>query len=76
MVKGFPVGTLAVNLAGCLLIGILYGLFDRGTAASPELRLFLAVGLCGGFTTFSTFINENFLIWPRVSNSSPSSTPS
>lgn len=52
MVKGGPVGTLAVNLAGCLLIGILYGLFDRGTAASPELRLFLAVGFCGGFTTF------------------------
>lgn len=47
MVKGFPVGTLAVNLAGCLLIGILYGLFDRGTAASLELRFFLAVGLCG-----------------------------
>lgn len=70
MVKGFPVGTLAVNLAGCLLIGILYGLFDRGTAKSPELRLFLAVGLCGGFTTFSTFINENFLM-TRARNSSP-----
>lgn len=62
VVKGFPLGTLAVNLSGCLLIGILYGLFDRGTAASPELRLFLAVGLCGGFTTFSTFMNENFLM--------------
>lgn len=64
VVKGFPLGTLAVNLAGCLLIGILYGLFDRGTAASTELRLFLAVGLCGGFTTFSTFMNENFLMAP------------
>lgn len=62
VVKGFPLGTLAVNLAGCLLIGILYGLFDRGAAAGPELRLFLAVGLCGGFTTFSTFMNENFLM--------------
>lgn len=48
MVKGFSVDILAINLAGCLLIGILYGLFDRGTAASLELRLFLAVGLCDG----------------------------
>lgn len=62
VVRGFPLGTLAVNVAGCLLIGALYGIFDRGAAMSPEWRLFLTVGLCGGFTTFSTFMNENFLM--------------
>lgn len=56
----FPLGTFAVNVVGCLLIGIFYGLFDRGQLMNPQLRLFLTVGLCGGFTTFSTFINENY----------------
>ncbi|MDD4759463.1 MAG: fluoride efflux transporter CrcB [Bacteroidaceae bacterium] len=56
----FPFGTMAVNLLGCFLIGLFYGLFDRGALMSPNLRLFLTVGFCGGFTTFSTFMNENF----------------
>lgn len=58
----FPVGTLTVNLLGCLFIGILYGLFDRGALLHPTWRLFLTVGFCGGFTTFSTFMNENLLL--------------
>lgn len=58
----FPWGTLAVNVGGCLFIGILYGLFERGNLMNPELRLFLTIGFCGGFTTFSTFVNENFLM--------------
>lgn len=58
----FPWGTLAVNVAGCLFIGILYGLFERGNLMDQQLRLFLTVGFCGGFTTFSTFVNENYLM--------------
>ncbi len=53
----FPYGTLTVNVAGCLLIGLVYGLSDRFTI-SPEMRLFLATGILGGFTTFSAFSNE------------------
>ncbi|MCZ7651940.1 MAG: CrcB family protein [Thermoanaerobaculia bacterium] len=51
---GLPLGTLAVNLSGCLAIGLLAGLFEQ-RLASPGLRLFLLVGVLGGFTTFSTF---------------------
>ncbi len=56
---GFPWGTLAVNVAGCLLIGLLYALAERGNLSSPGLRLLLTAGFCGGFTTFSAFMGEN-----------------
>ena len=55
--SAYPFGTLSVNLLGCLLIGIVYGLSEKGNL-SPEWRLFLATGLLGGFTTFSAFSNE------------------
>lgn len=58
----FPFGTLWVNIFGCFLIGLLYGLSDRGNLWNNELRLFLTVGFCGGFTTFSTFSNENLAL--------------
>ena len=51
----FPIGTLAVNIIGCLLIGFLGGLAERNQIFSPEFRLLLFVGFLGGFTTFSTF---------------------
>jgi len=53
----YPFGTLSVNIIGCFLIGIIYALSDRGHF-SVEWRLFLATGIMGGFTTFSTFSNE------------------
>jgi CrcB protein len=55
----FPFGTLSVNLLGCLLIGIFYALSEKGNVLSPEWRMFLTTGLCGGFTTFSTFSYES-----------------
>lgn len=55
----FPYGTFIVNIAGCLLIGIFYGLSERYKWFTPDLRLFLATGFCGGFTTFSSFTYEN-----------------
>jgi CrcB protein len=45
-----------------LLIGLLYGIFERSAYLSAEWRLFLTVGFCGGFTTFSSFANENFVL--------------
>jgi CrcB protein len=54
----FPYGTLSVNVLGSFLIGlIMFGIDDRGLI-SHEMRLFLTVGICGGFTTFSTFSLE------------------
>jgi fluoride exporter len=53
----FPTGTLVVNILGCLVIGLVFGLSERGNLPT-EWRLFLATGLCGGFTTFSAFSNE------------------
>ena len=55
----FPVSTLIVNLSGSLLIGFFWGLFER-LAISPTLRMFVFIGVLGGFTTFSTFSLANF----------------
>jgi CrcB protein len=58
----FPVGIFVVNIIGCLLIGFLAGLFELKAWMHIELRLFVFVGLLGGFTTFSTFANDTFLL--------------
>lgn len=53
-----PYGTLLSNLAGCLLIGVIAGLGGKTELLSTEMRLLLATGFCGGFTTLSSFIYE------------------
>jgi len=54
----FPHGTLAVNLAGCLLLGLFDGLAQGRFSLDPRQRMLLMIGFCGAFTTFSTFILE------------------
>lgn len=56
----FPYGTLAVNLIGCLLIGVVAGLAESRQVVGPEFRRFMLIGLLGGFTTYSTFGYESF----------------
>jgi len=58
----FPWGTFTVNMIGSFIIGILFGLSEKGDILSPEWRLFLTVGICGGFTTYSTFSNDAFIL--------------
>lgn len=57
-----PAGTLLVNITGSLIIGFLTGIAEKSTILTLEWRLFLMVGLCGGFTTFSSFTNENLML--------------
>jgi CrcB protein len=54
----FPWGTLTVNLVGCFLIGLLFGLSDRMRLLTPEMRLLMITGFLGALTTFSTFSME------------------
>lgn len=55
---GFPVGTMIVNLSGSFLLGFLLRYATHPPSLTPEVRAFLTVGLCGGYTTFSTFSAE------------------
>ena len=59
LTTSFPLATLTVNVVGCFIIGVLVGLSGRAGALSPEWRIFLTTGFCGGFTTFSTFSYES-----------------
>lgn len=57
--SAFPFGTFLVNITGCFLIGLIYGFSEKSSIVTSAWKMFLAVGFCGGFTTFSTFANEN-----------------
>ena len=58
----FPFGTLAVNLLGCLAIGVVTGLTESRQLVGPEIRMFLLIGILGAFTTFSTFSYESVML--------------
>jgi len=60
--SAFPWGTFTVNIAGCFLIGLIYGFSEKSSLLTAGWKMFLAVGFCGGFTTFSTFTNENLAL--------------
>ena len=60
--QGFPWGTLMVNLLGCFVIGVIFALFSRYSTTSNPWCLLLTTGLCGGFTTFSTFADDIYLL--------------
>ncbi|WP_026055213.1 fluoride efflux transporter CrcB [Anaerophaga thermohalophila] len=62
VVSTFPWGTFLVNIAGSFLIGVFFGISEKGQFMTAEWRLFLTVGLCGGFTTFSSFSNDALLL--------------
>jgi len=59
----FPWGTFTVNMIGCLLIGIFWGMSFRSFASMETWKLFLMTGICGGFTTFSAFTLEGVGLW-------------
>jgi CrcB protein len=62
---GFPWGTLLINVAGCFAMGVFIEILARRFNASNELRLFVATGVLGGFTTFSAFGLDFAVLWER-----------
>lgn len=58
----FPLGTFIVNIVGSLLIGLLFGYAERTHAISPTMSALLITGFCGGFTTFSSFADDIYLL--------------
>jgi len=61
-VHALPLGTLAVNLIGSLIIGMLFAYFHLNTSLSPQLKTFLVTGILGALTTYSTFAIESFFM--------------
>ncbi len=60
--SAFPWGTFSVNVIGSFLIGIFFGLAERSNVISPSMNVFLITGFCGGFTTFSSFADDMYLM--------------
>lgn len=61
----FPLGTLAVNAVACFVLGLIVGFADHKQMLSADMRIFWAVGFCGGFSTFSTFSYETLLLFQQ-----------
>jgi CrcB protein len=61
----FPLGTLVVNVVACFILGLIVGLADHRHVLSADMRLFLTVGFCGGFSTFSAFSYETLLLFQQ-----------
>lgn len=59
---GFPLGTFVVNVVGCFVIGALLGLAEQRNLLSSTMNVMLVTGFCGGFTTFSSFADDIFLL--------------
>jgi fluoride exporter len=66
----FPLATFIVNVSGCFLAGLIFGMIPQETSEAQSLKLLLITGFCGGFTTFSAFALENM----KLINSGNSST--
>ncbi|MDD3037573.1 fluoride efflux transporter CrcB [Bacteroides sp.] len=58
----FPYGTFAVNVIGCFIIGLFFGMVEKTHLISSNMNIFLITGFCGGFTTFSSFSDDMYLL--------------
>ena len=58
----FPMGTFLVNIIGCFLIGLFFGLLENAKVMTPSQNLLLITGFCGGFTTFSSFADDMWIL--------------
>ncbi len=63
--QNFPYGTLLINVSGSFLLAVFIAWAARHTALAPQLRLLIAVGFCGGYTTYSSFTNETIALIQR-----------
>lgn len=62
VVGSFPMGTFVVNIIGSFIIGVLFGMAERTNTITPAISALLITGFCGGFTTYSSFANDVFLL--------------
>ena len=66
----FPLATFVVNVLACFILGLVIGLADHKLLLTPTARLFLTIGFCGGFSTFSTFSSETLTLLQQGHNNS------